>query len=122
MRYCPVRRFRPSVRPPQRPLVRTPPPVWIATVVATLLSMPATYALLRAYDVLFRSEPNPAKIVWTPHIAMFWRLGVGVYVAGMVAPLVYMAARRDLTRTTQLLSVSVLVVGAMIGLQGLLMP
>jgi hypothetical protein len=102
--------------------VRTPPPVWIATVVATLLSMPATYALLRAYDVLFRSEPNPAKIVWTPHIAMFWRLGVGVYVAGMVAPLVYMAARRDLTRTTQLLSVSVLVVGAMIGLQGLLMP
>jgi hypothetical protein len=122
MRYCPVRRLRPSVRPPQRSLVRTPPPVWIATVVATLLSMPATYALLRAYDVLFRSEPNPAKIVWTPHIAMFWRLGVGVYVAGMVAPLVYMAARRDLTRTTQLLSVSVLVVGAMIGLQGLLMP
>jgi hypothetical protein len=84
--------------------------------------MPATYALLRAYEVLFKSEPNPATIVWSPHIAMFWRLAVGAYVAGMVATLSYVSARRDLVRTTRVLCASVFVVGAMIGIQGLLMP
>ncbi len=103
-------------------LLRTEPPVWIATAVAALLSVPATYSLLRAYDVLFRREANPAKVVWSPHIAMFWRVDIGLYVAGMVAILAYAAARRDLPRTTRVLSVSVLVVGAMAAVQGLLMP
>jgi hypothetical protein len=94
----------------------------VASLVSALLSMPATYAALRAYDVVWRSEPNAAKVVWSPHIAMFWRLGIGVYVAGMVAPLVYLAARRDLARTTRALSASVLVVGALISIQGLLLP
>jgi hypothetical protein len=102
--------------------VRTRLAHWIAAVVAALLSVPATYAALRAYEVLFKTEPNPARIVWSPHIAMFWRLGVGGYVAGMVGPLVYLAARRDLTRTTRVLCEGVLVVGAMIGLQGVFMP
>jgi hypothetical protein len=102
--------------------VRTRPAVWIASVVAALLSMPATYAVLRAHDVVWNREANPAKVVWSPHIAMFWRLGVGVYVAGMVATLAYAAARRDLARTTRVLCASVFVVGAMIGLQGLFMP
>jgi len=102
--------------------VRTHLPVWTATVVAALLSMPATYALLRAYEVVFKSEPNPARVVWSPHIGMFWRLGVAGYVAGMVGALAYLAARRDLPRTIQVLCTSVLVVGAMIGVQGLLMP
>jgi hypothetical protein len=53
---------------------------------------------------------------------MFWRLGIGVYVAGMVAPLVYLAARRDLARTTRALSASVLVIGALISIQGLFLP
>ncbi len=97
-------------------------PGLIVTLVAALLSIPATYAVLRAYDVLFRTEPNPATIVWSAHIAMFWRLGVGVYVAGMVSVLAYMAASRDLVRTIRVLYVGVFVVGAMIGVQGLLMP
>jgi hypothetical protein len=97
-------------------------PVLIASVAAALLSVPATYAVLRAYDVLFRSEPNPATIVWSAHIAMFWRLGVGGYVAGMVGSLAWLAASHDLARTTRALTVVVFVVGAMIGIQGLLMP
>jgi hypothetical protein len=102
--------------------VRKQLPVWIAPVVAALLCVPATYAALRAYDVVFRSEPNPATIVWTPHIAMFWRLAIGGYVAGMVAPLVYLAACRDMRRTTRALYVSVFVVAAMSAVQGLLLP
>jgi hypothetical protein len=53
---------------------------------------------------------------------MFWRLGVGVYVAGMIAVPVYMAASRDLARTARAVCASVFVIGAMIGVQGLLMP
>jgi hypothetical protein len=102
--------------------VRKELPVWVATVVAALLSVPATYAVLRTSEVLLLREPNPATIVWSPHIAVFWRLLVAGYVAGMVGPLAYMAARRDLARTTHVLCVGVFVVGAMIGVQGLLMP
>ncbi|HEY8075914.1 MAG TPA: hypothetical protein VIF62_17425 [Labilithrix sp.] len=89
---------------------------------ASVLSMPATYAILRAYEALLRSEPNPALVVWSPHIAVFWRLGIAVYVAGMVAPLAYVAARRDLRRLSRVLCTAVVVVGAMIGIQGLLLP
>jgi hypothetical protein len=106
----------------QRLLVRTQLPVWIATVVAALLSVSATYAVLRTYEVSFYSEPNPATIVWSPHVAIFWRLTVAGYVAGMVAPLAYLAARGDVVRMMHVLSVSVFIVGAMIGIQGLLMP
>jgi hypothetical protein len=102
--------------------VRTPAAVWIATVVAALLSVPATYASMRAYEVVFRTEPNPARVVWTPHIAMYWRLGVGIYVAGMVAVLAYVSARRDVAKTVRLLSWSVLVIASMIAVQGLWMP
>ena len=96
--------------------------VWIATVIAALISVPATYPLLRAYEVLFRSEPNPATIVWTPHIAVFWRIGIAGYVAGMVAPLAYLAARLDLARLLRVLYQSLLVAGAMIAIQGIFMP
>jgi hypothetical protein len=102
--------------------VRTQLPVWITTVIAALLSVPATYAVLRAYEVFWKSEPNPATIVWTPHIAIFWRLAAAGYVAGMVAPLAYMAARRNLEQTTHVLYVSVFFIGVMIGVQGLLLP
>lgn len=104
------------------PDVRKHLPVVVATALAAILSMPATYAVLRAYDVLFKNEPNPATIVWSAHIAMFWRLAVGVYVAGMVVPVALMAARADLARTMRVLRTCVFVVAAMIGFQGLLMP
>jgi hypothetical protein len=92
------------------------------SVIGALLSVPVTYATIRAYDVLTRREPNAARIVWTPHIAMFWRLNVGAYVAGMVAMLTYVAATRDLARTVRALSVAVVVAAAMSAIQGLFMP
>ena len=97
-------------------------PFLAAAAIADLLTIPATYAVLRAYDVLFKNEPNPATIVWSAHLAMFWRLGIGAYVAGMVTPLAYLAAREDLARTMRVLSGCVLATAAMIGVQGLLMP
>ncbi len=96
--------------------------MWIVTAVAALLSMPASYAVVRTYEVVFKSEPNPANVVWTPHIAFFWRLALSAYVAGLVGTLVYMGARRDLPRTARALLASVFVVGLMMGVQGLFMP
>jgi hypothetical protein len=97
-------------------------PLLTAVLVAGLLVIPATYAVLRGYDVLFKAEANPATVIWSNRIAMFWRLSIGGYFAGMVAFVVYLAARRNLARTIQTLDVLVLVVAAMITVQGLLLP
>lgn len=96
--------------------------IWIVTILTGLISVPATYAFLRAYEVLAFTEPNPARIVWTPHIAVFWRIGIAAYVAGMVAPLAYLAARRDVAKVSRVLYPSLLVAGAMIAVQGIFMP
>jgi hypothetical protein len=97
-------------------------PFALAATLAALLTVPATYALLRGYEVLFRSEPDPATIVWSAKTAMFWRLAIGTYFAGMVVPLGYVAARLDLTRTMRVLSVLAYVVAALITVQGLCLP
>ena len=91
-------------------------------VIDALLSIVATYAILRAYDVFFIREPNPATIVWSAHIAMFWRLGVGVYVAGMVAVMALLLSRRNLALAVGLTATLVPIVGAMIAVQGALLP
>jgi hypothetical protein len=102
--------------------VRDKRAIWIATVLAALISVPATYAFLRAYEVLAFAEPNPARIVWTAHIAVFWRVAIAAYVAGMVAPIAYLAARRDAAKVFRVLYASVFIAGAMIAIQGIFMP
>ncbi len=97
-------------------------PMLVAAVLAMLLMVPATYAVLRGYDVMFKSEPNPATIVWSTRIAMFWRIGIGTYLAGMVAPAAYVAARSNARRTFRTLYVLVFVVAALIGVQGVVLP
>lgn len=97
-------------------------PPTVAAVIGGVTSIPATYAVLRVYDVLFKSEPNPATVVWSAHIAMFWRLGVGAYVAGMVAPLVFVLAKRDLPRTMRGLYAFTLVAATMSAVQGAVFP
>ena len=97
-------------------------PRLIAAFIAWLLGVPAIYSLLRAYDVLFKEEPDPATVAWSAHIAMFWRLGIGAFAAGMIALVMLVAAERDVARTLRFLSALVLVVAAMTGIQGLLLP
>ena len=98
-------------------------PSLVAAAIAAVLAVPATYAVLRAYDVLVRPpEANPATIVWSAHIAMFWRLNIGAFVAGMVAMGVYPAAKTNLPQTMRVLNVCTVVVAVMIGVQGIFMP
>lgn len=60
--------------------------------------------------------------MWTPHIAMFWRLTVAGYVAGMVAALAYLAARRDPSLVLRVLYPSLFVAAALLAVQGVFMP
>ena len=96
----------------------------LAAIVAlnAILSVVATYALLRTYDVFFNREPNPATVIWSAHIAMFWRLGIGTYVGGMAAVMVYLLARPNLATAVRVTAVLVPIVGGMIALQGALLP
>ena len=97
-------------------------PTAFVVIVSAVLAVIVTYAGLRAYDVAFKDEPDPATVVPSAHVAMFWRLGVGVYVAGIVATLVFLLARGNLAATTRVTVALVPIVGAMIAIQGLFLP
>jgi hypothetical protein len=94
----------------------------LAALVGAVLVVPTAYAALRGYDALFTAEANPATVVTSLRIAMYWRIAVGAYLGGMAAPLVHLAARRDLLRTLRALQVAVLVAGALLFAQGTLLP
>lgn len=95
----------------------------VAAALAWVLAVPATYALLRANDVLFGpAGADPAAVSWSTHIAMFWRLGIGAYVSGIAAVLAYLAAERHPAATMRSLARLVIVVFALIGAQGLFLP
>jgi dolichyl-phosphate-mannose--protein O-mannosyl transferase len=100
---------------------RQPAPL-LAALLGALLAVPTAYAAQRGYDALFSPEANPATVVTSLRIAMYWRLAVAAYVGGMVAPLVYLAARRDLLRTLRALEAMVLVAAALLFVQGTLLP
>jgi hypothetical protein len=93
-----------------------------AAAIAAALTVPAVYSALRAWEVL--SAPAPAEVLgaWSPHIPLFRRAGVGLYVAGMVGPLAFVAARADLARTLRVLGRAVIVVALVCGVQGVLLP
>ncbi|HEY2511904.1 MAG TPA: hypothetical protein VGI39_13640 [Polyangiaceae bacterium] len=94
----------------------------VVAALAALVSIPGTYAVQRCIDVLFRSEPNPATVIWSARIAMFWRLGISVYVAGMVAALVMLGARANLARAIRGVEIALVVAVVALALQGLLLP
>jgi hypothetical protein len=90
---------------------------------AVFLAAPALYALQRAYDVLARGpEASPARIVWQPHIAVFWRIATSLHVGGMVAFVVYAAAGKNLVKTMHVLCAGTVVVSILIAVQGLFLP
>jgi hypothetical protein len=96
----------------------------VATAIAVVLCIPAVYAALRAYDVLFRDEPDPATVIWSwsGHVAMFWRLAIGGYMAATIAPAAYWAARRHPAFAAKALGVLLFVASSLLVVQGVLLP
>jgi hypothetical protein len=103
-------------------MLRKRGPHLLAAVVAGILAVPAIYSLQRAGQVLFTSEPNPAAVISSSEIAMFWRLIIAAYFAPMVGLGAYAAARRDLAFTMRRLYIASLIVAGMSGAQGILLP
>ena len=90
--------------------------------IAVLLTIPAVYAVLRAWDAISGPPVNPATAPVSIHIAMFWRLAMASYAAGMGAPLAYLAAHRALRRTLEVLSALSIVVAVLVFAQGTFLP
>lgn len=93
-----------------------------ASAIAALLAVVATYAVLRGFVVLTQSEPNPALVISSPRIPMFWRIGIGAYAGGFVAMLVYFLGARDAAKTMRVVLGAVGPVAVLIAVQGLLLP
>lgn len=108
-------------RPGPTALRKELPAVALA-LVAGLLAIPATYAALRAWEVLTGPDPGPAIGVWTPAIALFRRAGVAAYVAGMVAPGAYVVARRGTASAARVLAHGAVVVAVLGAAQAILLP
>jgi hypothetical protein len=89
---------------------------------AGLLAVPAIYALLRAWEVLAGRSAGPPIAVWSPDIALFRRVGVGAYVAGMVVPVVYFLARRGSATTARVLHRAAVIVAILGGVQAIFLP
>jgi hypothetical protein len=93
------------------------------TLIAAILTVIATYALLRAYTALFESEPNPATVMYSTRVAMFWRLIIGSYAAAMVAALVFfLSSEKSFAPMIRALAWAVPLVAALIALQGIFLP
>ncbi len=97
-------------------------PLFALTLVNAVLVIVASYALLRLFDVCFKHEPNPATVIWSAHIAMFWRIGIGTYAAAIASPMIWLFARRDIDRALNVTLHATMFVAVLLGVQGLAFP
>lgn len=89
---------------------------------AFALAIPFVYVIARLIQLRVAPEPDPALVVWSTRIGMYWRLFIGVYGGALVAPMAYAWARRDLDAATRALVVAVPVTALAIALQGAFVP
>lgn len=80
------------------------------------------YAGVRAFQLAFFDEPNPAMIIWSARAALFWRLLIGLYAAVPVAIGAWAAARTRPEATARWVVRGVLAAGVAILAQGLALP
>ncbi len=90
--------------------------------IAAIVSIPATYALQRLADVLFRSEPNPATVTPAMTIAMFVRLTIAAYLAPIVGFVFYSAARRNRSSTIEGVYFAAMLSATLAAAQGIFAP
>jgi hypothetical protein len=91
-------------------------------VIAALASIPPTYAAQRLFDVMFHAQPNPATVISSAMIAMFWRVKISAFFAPAVGMLVLAIARRDLARTVERVYVGACIGAAFATAQAIFAP
>lgn len=80
------------------------------------------YAVIRVVQFFFYPEPDPALVVWSPHVAMFWRFWIGVYIGGPLGLGAFVFATSAPERAARWLVRFVTASAVAISLQGLLVP
>lgn len=90
--------------------------------VVALLAVPLTYAIARAAQARFFVEPDPALVVWSTSVAMYWRVALGAYVGAISAAPAYSLARRRPDLAARSLRPLVVGVALVAGAQALLCP
>lgn len=94
----------------------------MVTGIAVLAVVPVVYAGLRAYSALIAGEAAPLSVGPSVHIAMFWRVNLAVYVGVACGPLIFRWVGEDAGRGVRWVERAVYGAGAVIALQGLLLP
>jgi hypothetical protein len=92
-----------------------------AAVACGLEAAVVTYTLLRVAQAILTKEPNPALVMATVHSGYFWRLWIAGYAGGFIALLTLLVVRSS-DRLFHLATRSLPFAGALIVLQGLLLP
>ena len=70
----------------------------VSAAIASALVLPTlvlVYAAVRVLQAWLYPEPDPATVIWSTRIGLFWRLGLCGYVGLMLLPLGLRWARRD---------------------------
>jgi hypothetical protein len=95
-----------------------------AAVVAALLValMVASYGVIRVIQARLFPEPNPALVVWSTRIGLFWRMGLVAYLALVLSPLALWWARRDLTGASSAAAWAIPAAALIICAQTILVP
>lgn len=97
------------------------PALTVATL-AALLAIPLAYAIARVVQDRVAPEPDPALVIWSTRVGLYWRIAIGAYAGAIVAPLAYAWARRDVERASAALVVAAPVIALAIAAQGLFVP
>lgn len=92
------------------------------TALVALCVVPAVYAAQRLYDVAVNVQLDPAVAPPSPHIALFWRVGVAAVLAAGVAGPAYRLAVRAPTGALRLGEVALVASAALLALQAAVAP
>jgi hypothetical protein len=95
--------------------------VLVALVTACVTAV-LVYAALRAGQVLFSREPNPATVIWSAHAGYYWRALTAAYAGGAAGIAAFLGVRRATDRVVALLARVVVVAACAITLQAVLAP
>jgi hypothetical protein len=92
------------------------------TFAAVAATIAFSYAALRVFQKVWFPEPDPRTVIWSPKIAMFWRLWIGAYLAGPISLGTWGALGRWPEGAAAWVARGIVVAGVAIALQGLFVP
>ncbi len=114
-----------SLIPENEPTQGAPPTRNHVALVTTCLALHVAvlaYAVLRLVQAWLYPEPDPALVSWVTRIGLFWRMGLSLFIAALLAPLGARWATRDLAAALRSACWLAPLAAVVLGLQSLFFP